>query len=229
MERVTLIIIAMNEELNALLSSLDNYEHINNELGDLYLYKKNNINYVITLGKIGKVSTAYFIGKLSMKYQIERIFNIGTSGALTSSINVGDVVVASGVIYNDVDVVGFGYEEGQIPSMPRVYYPDDNYIIFKGINTSDLSFKVVRGLVASGDSFITKNNYDKLPNFVKENALCSEMESGSVAQCATMMGVPFIVIRSISDYVLNDDNGNQMDLNMEQVCENCAKVLLKFL
>ena len=229
MEHISLIIIAMNEELNAVLNEIKDYESVNSELGDLYIYNKNNVKYVITLGKIGKVSTAFFIGKLSMQYRIDRIFNIGTSGALTNTINVGDVVVASGVIYNDVDVTGFGYEEGQIPSMPRVYYPDDTYIIFKGIDTRDLSFKVVRGLVSSGDSFITKNNYDRLPEFVKENAICSEMESGSVAQCATLMNVPFVIIRSISDYVLSEDNGKQMDINMDQVCENCAKVLVKYL
>ncbi len=229
MEHVSLIIIAMDEELNALLEALDSYEIIDDDICKRYLYKKNNINYLITLGKIGKVSTAYFIGKISSYYKIDRIINIGTSGALQSSLNIGDVVIASNIIYNDVDVTGFNYKLGQVPSMPYMYAPDEKYISSKITNLNDLSFSIHRGLIASGDSFITKDNYDKLPEFIKENALCSEMESGSVAQCARIINIPFIIIRSISDYVLSNNNSKQMDINIEQVCKNCAEVLIRML
>lgn len=229
MNKISLIIIAMDEELNAVLNELDSYDIINNELGTLYSFNKNDVNYIMTLGKIGKVSTAFFIGKLSMQYNIERIFNIGTSGALTDKIDIGDVVVASRVVYHDVDVLGFGYEEGQIPSCPKVFASDEEYIASKHFDASQHSFKIVRGLIASGDKFVTKNNYDLLSVFAKENAVCAEMESGAVAQCAYLLNVPFVVIRSISDYVLDYDNGKKMDSNMTTVCSNCAKVLLKYI
>lgn len=229
MEHVSLIIIAMDEELNALLDALDFYEIIDDDICKRYLYKKNNINYLITLGKIGKVSTAFLIGKISSYYNIDRIINIGTSGALQCSLNIGDVVIASNIIYSDVDVTGFNYKLGQVPSMPYMYTPDEEYISSKVDNLNNLSFSIHRGLISSSDSFVTKNNYDKLPEFIKENALCAEMESGSVAQCATIINVPFIIIRSISDYVLSNNNSKQMDINMDQVCKNCAEVLIRML
>lgn len=229
MERVSLIIIAMEEELLGLLNELNEYEEIDSEVGKLYTFNKSGVKYIVSLGKIGKVATAFHIGRLSKLYNIERIFNIGTSGALVDSINVGDVVVASSVIYSDVDLKEFNYELLQMAQAPLYFMPDDNYIIFKQIDTSDLDFKVVRGLIASGDSFISKNNYDKLPSLVKERALCIEMESASVAHCCYLLNIPFIIIRSISDYVLDVDNGKKMDMSLERVSRNCAKVLLKYL
>ena len=112
---------------------------------------------------------------------------------------------------------------------PLYFAPDDNYIIFKQIDTSDLDFKVVRGLIASGDSFVSKNNYARLPELVKDRALCIEMESAAVAHCCYLLNIPFVIIRSISDYVLDVDNGKKMDMSMDRVCTNCAKVLLKYL
>ena len=229
MDRITLIIVAMEEELQGVLNELKDYEVIESEIGKLYSFSKSGVNYILTLGKIGKVATAFHIGKLSERYRIERIFNVGTSGALTDSINVGDVVVASSVIYSDVDLKEFNYELCQMAQAPLYFAPDDNYIIFKQIDTSDLDFKVVRGLIASGDSFVSKNNYDRLPELVKDRALCIEMESAAVAHCCYLLNIPFVIIRSISDYVLDVDNGKKMDMSMDRVCTNCAKVLLKYL
>ena len=126
MDRITLIIVAMEEELQGVLNELKDYEVIESEIGNLYSFSKSGVNYILTLGKIGKVATAFHIGKLSERYKIERIFNVGTSGALTDSINVGDVVVASSVIYSDVDLKEFNYELCQMAQATLYFAPDDN-------------------------------------------------------------------------------------------------------
>ena len=63
MDRITLIIVAMEEELQGVLNELKDYEVIESEIGKLYSFSKSGVNYILTLGKIGKVATAFYIGK----------------------------------------------------------------------------------------------------------------------------------------------------------------------
>ena len=52
MDRITLIIVAMEEELQGVLNELKDYEVIESEIGKLYSFSKSGVNYILTLGKI---------------------------------------------------------------------------------------------------------------------------------------------------------------------------------
>ena len=226
MKKISLIIVAMDEELNAFLSGLDfPYSKIDilNEKG--YYFEKYNKEYIVIKGKIGKSSTSLYLGRLSMIYDIERIFNLGTSGGVSNALKVGDVVVASEVLYHDVDVEAFGYPYGQVPGFPFTYPCDPSYLN-KELIFDD--FKVYQGRISSGDSFITKKNIDNYP-IKKFNSLAVEMEAAAVGQSAYQLNVPFVVIRSISDITTADENEKESTFNIEACSDHCAKVLLKLL
>ena len=59
--------------------------------------------------------------------------------------------------------------------------------------------EVVNGLVITGDQVISQGSKKKLKAQLPE-ALCVEMEGASVGQVCYEYGVPFAVIRTISDY-----------------------------
>lgn len=223
---INLIILAMEEELNGVLSQLTNVKTIDDKYAKLYEFKINDEKYIMTLGKIGKVSTALFIGYLSAKYSIKRIFNVGTSGALNNDLHIGDVVVADEIMYHDVDVTGFNYKMGQVPKCPLKFNADKEYIASKKIKAENYSFKVHKGLIISGDTFINKTNYKKINSEILKDALCCEMESGSVAQCCYHLQIPFVIIRSISDVVTKENNDKTFDDNLNEVAINSGKVLL---
>lgn len=59
--------------------------------------------------------------------------------------------------------------------------------------------RVHRGLVATGDQFISGAAAKAAIRRAFPAAMAAEMEGGAVAQAASMSGVPFAVVRAISD------------------------------
>lgn len=225
-EEINLIIIAMDEELACLLDALDTYQEVKviNQKG--FLFNRRGEKYLATLGKIGKVNTAFYLGQLAQVYNIKKIFNIGTSGGVSKSLNINDVVIAERVRYIDVDVTGFGYELGQVPHLPVEYLCDLSSINREEIKTNN--YQIHYGLIVSSDSFITKNNYNNFPIDIY-HPLSTEMESGAVMQCAEQLKIPALVIRSISDLVFREENEKDFDNNIKTACHNCVEVLLKII
>ena len=82
------------------------------------------------------------------------------------------------------------------------------------------------GRVASGDQFVCDGDVKRI---IVENtgALCTEMEGTAVAHAAWRNGVPFVVIRAISDKA---DNSAEMDFpTFEAVAaKHCASVIMIF-
>ncbi len=224
---INLIIVAMQEELDGILSQIKEYEIEKNKYTTLYKFKIKEETYYLTLGKIGKVASAFFIGYLASIYNIKRIFNVGTSGSLKDNVKIGDVIIADKISYYDVDVTSFNYELNQVPSCPKFFVPDKNYLLNKIENKYD--FKIHQGLIVSGDTFINKKNVNNIEKSLLKEALCSEMESASVAQCAYILDIPFIIIRSISDVVTEDENALKHDINLQEVSLHAGRVLLDIL
>ena len=222
----SLIIAAMDVEFDALKNQLKEYREINVDDDTLIEFELNNEMYLLGLGKIGKVSTAFFLGRLFTTFKIKRVFNIGTSGAIDSKLKISDVIIADRVGYYDVDVTPFNYKEGQVPGMPEYFIPDLEYINSKKI---DPKYNVVKGLILSGDSFVTKELYNRSTLKNREGVSACEMESGAVAQCCYIAKVPFVIVRSISDIVTRKDNHITIDENAEVSSTNSALVLLELL
>lgn len=218
---VELIILAMDEEFSHLKKRLGDQvrtETLNGET--IYFFERGETQYVALRGRVGKVATAFHIGKLSEIYTIRRIFNLGTSGGYSKELSIGDVVVADGIIYHDVDACGFGYAKGQVPGFPCEYFCEQCKL---PSDTKD--YKILRGRVASGDSFITNKNRTRFP-LDEMNPLCVEMEAGAVAQCAYLLNIPFVVIRSISDIIYESSNAEDSESNLDLASEHCIDVLL---
>ena len=224
-KKINLILIAMQEELNVLLTMLPPFKKVDTDLGELIFFNIKEEEYLLMLGRIGKVSTALILGRLYERYEIKRIFNMGTAGSLIKSINIGDIVIASEVIYHDVDVVGFNYDYGQVPGNPQIFIPDEEYISSHLKGSYD-SFKIHKGRVISGDSFLTKDNINRIPSFILEKAICGEMEAGAISQVGYNLNIPVIIIRTISDYIYAPSNGIDMDKNLKRACINGSRVLL---
>jgi adenosylhomocysteine nucleosidase len=81
------------------------------------------------------------------------------------------------------------------------------------------------GRVASGDLFVAeKCAKDRI--IERTNAICTEMEGAAIAQTAYRNGVPFVIIRAISDKA---DNSAEMDYpTFERIAAHrCAAVTMK--
>ena len=185
----------------------------------------NNRHIVLVESGIGKVNAAMITTILLHHYNASLVINTGVAGSLSESVNVTDIVVSTHVLHHDVDAVNFNYELGQVPGMPLSYMsPED--LVKKTIDTIEkhLDVDAASGLIVSGDSFIgdAGSKSKIMSNF--STALAVDMESAPIAQVCHQFGVPFIIIRSISDNA-NDHAEMKYDEFLEIACINSSNVV----
>ena len=109
-----------------------------------------------------------------------------------------------------MDAVGFGYPLGQIPQMEVFSFEADKELADeaeKACNECNPDIHVFRGRIVSGDQFISdQETKDRIRN--NFGGYCTEMEGAAIAQAAYLNGIPFIIVRAISDKA---DNSAEMD------------------
>ena len=80
--------------------------------------------------------------------------------------------------------------------------------------------------MVSGDQFISD---DKVKEYLisEFHGDCAEMEGASIAQAAMLNGIPFVVVRAISDKA---DGSAEMDYPTfeDQAAAHCAKMVSEF-
>ena len=142
---------------------------------------------------IGKVSAARCTQVLIDRFAPGAVINTGIAGGLASGLAVGDIVVADGLVQHDFDAAPIGFVRGCVcmgdPGAPTVFAPDAvlSALLAQTAGNAIGAQRVHRGLVATGD------------RRAFPAAMAAEMEGGAVAQAASMSGVPFAVVRAISD------------------------------
>ena len=150
---------------------------------------------------IGKVNAGLCVQILCDLYDVTHLINTGVAGSLDEEINVGDVVVSIDAMYHDMDVTGLGYVPGQVPQMDVLSFAADPMLreaAVKACREAAPEICVFEGRVVSGYQFICdrakKNEIKKI-----FGGLCTEMEGAAIAQAAYVNGVPFVIVRAISD------------------------------
>jgi len=156
---------------------------------------------------IGKVNAGIGCALLIDKYHPELIINSGSAGGVGAGLSFGDAVISQGLIHHDADVTAFNYEPGQLPGMPAVFPVPEELIKLaelavdqlKAENILPAGFNHVRGIIGSGDVFMSdpRRIAEVSAKFPQMRAV--EMESAAVAQACWLFGVPCLVIRALSD------------------------------
>ena len=173
---------------------------------------------------VGKVNAAICAQILCSCYGVTHLVNTGIAGSLCAELDIGDLVVSRDAMYHDFDCGGFGYPIGKVPGMDTVAFPGNEamitlaYAAAEAVNPGHTRI----GRVASGDQFICdKQVKDRI--IANTQALCTEMEGAAIAQTAYRNGVPFVILRAISDKA---DNSAEMDYpTFETIAAHrCAQV-----
>lgn len=198
---------AMAEEVDRLLASLAQAEPMPAGPFRALRGELEGVPVVVAQCGIGKVN-AGALTQFVVSQGARSVVFTGVAGALDPSLRVGDVVVGVDAVQHDVDVTGLGYAPGEVPGSGSVFGCDQRLVELAMAAAADLEgVRVVRGRVASGDVFVAD---PVLGARVRETfqASCAEMEGAACAQVCAAWGVPFVVVRSISDTA---DHGAQVD------------------
>ena len=151
---------------------------------------------------IGKVNAAMSTQIMIDLYQPDVIINSGIAGSLSGDIRIGDIVVSDDCVQHDMDGTEMGDPLGQVQfnDEKRTYFPADKATADKlcaACETID-GIKVFRGRIASGDVFIAaKDRRQRVADTF--HGLACEMEGAAVGTVCYRNGVPFAILRSISD------------------------------
>ena len=159
---------------------------------------------------MGKVSAARaatrLISEANNKNPIDLLLLLVLRGA-DKNLEQWDIVVAKAVIQHDMDASPI-FDKFIIPSIKQKYlyslpkYSNWAYsLLEKSINSGDLSNfrKVSRGIIATGDQFISSKLLISKLAVEIPGLSAVEMEGASVAQVAYQEGVPWVIVRVISD------------------------------
>jgi adenosylhomocysteine nucleosidase len=194
---------AMPEEIVALVSALnERSESLAGGFG-IHAGELEGKPVLVVRCGIGKVNAAAVAQLLVLRQPRALIFT-GVAGAVDPGLQVGDIVVASDALQHDVDVTALGYEPGLVPGEPLSWSSDPHLVELAVSSAAELTdVRVVTGRVVSGDQFVADRRR-KASLQKRFGASCVEMEGAAVAQVCSRAGVPFVIIRSISDSADHD-------------------------
>ena len=173
---------------------------------------------------VGKVNAAMCAQVLCSVYGVSHIVNTGIAGSLSAQLDIGDLVVSRDAMYHDFDCVHFGYEMGRVPGMDVTAFTADEKLMelaYASAETVNPGHSKI-GRIASGDLFVAAKAA-KEAIIEKTSAQCTEMEGAAIAHTAYRNGVPFVIIRAISDKA---DDSAEMDYpTFERIAAHrCAQV-----
>ena len=194
------IIGAMQQEVAILKDALEQRQEISQGGCTYYSGKLHGVEVILLQSGIGKVSAAIGTALLLNQYQPDIVINTGSAGGFDPSLTMGDVVISSEVRHHDADVTAFGYEIGQMAGQPAAFIADEKLMSVAEQALQTMHNKhAVRGLICTGDAFVCS---EEKQNFIRQHfptAVAVEMEAAAIAQTCHQFGVPFVVVRAISD------------------------------
>lgn len=213
------LISALHQEQAGLIETMQGTQTVNRGMRDYVTGNLWGIDTVCVLSRLGKVAAAATAATLIERFGVSHIVFTGVAGAAESQIQVGDIVVADALVQHDIDATPL-FPRFEVPLLGQSHFASDKYLsdrltqaagdfvahdLHKMVPSHDLDEfrlsvpRVYRGLIASGDEFIDSRVRLGDLKAAFPALLAVEMEGAAVAQVCFEFGVPFSVIRTISD------------------------------
>jgi adenosylhomocysteine nucleosidase len=221
------IVSAMREELSALLGLMPDDAPVMRANRDFRVGHLDGHELVVVLSGIGKVAAATTATLLAAEFDVRCAIFTGTAGGLHPSARVGDIVVADTLLQHDMDASPL-FPRHEVPLYGLARFPTDAALSTTladaaGVVLATIGhdgegpaldgrldagllqrFGVVhpvvhRGLVVSGDRFVSTAAENAELRARLPEALAVEMEGAALAQVCHDMRLPFAVVRTVSD------------------------------
>ena len=176
---------------------------------------------------MGKVNAAVVTTLLAERFRCRAVVLSGVAGGLDPALHVGDVVVADRVIQHDAGLVEgdtlHRYQAGHVSFInptDALGYSIDPELLGKirarldgvalpalpaAAGGRDRPPRIAYGTVLTGDQYVhCEATRRRLARDL--NGLAVEMEGGAVAQVSETFGIPWVVVRALSDLAGHDSS-----------------------
>jgi len=189
---------AMPEEIAPILEKLESYKTTQYAGNKYYEASYKGADLVIAYSKIGKVFSTLTATTMIEHFGAQKLLFSGVAGAISPSLKVGDLIVATKLSQHDLDITAFGHTFGFVPEGAVFVEADKSLIAMSKEVARNMGKVVQEGVIATGDQFVANEERKNwIGNTFKADAL--EMEGASVAVVCDALDVPFFVLRAISD------------------------------
>lgn len=215
------IIVAMSKELNLLLPLMDKAVKVEHDSITFHCGTIGKHRVFAMQCGIGKVNAAIGTQTMINVFAPELIINTGVAGGTGAGAGVMDVVIGKRIAYHDV-WCGPGTIWGQASGCPR-FFTSQPQLVDMPLFDEDPTVK--RGLIASGDIFVSKPEEVQRFKELYPEVMAVDMESAAIAQVCHMRNVPFFCMRVISDTPGSDDNISQYENFWEKAPEHTFALL----
>lgn len=212
------LVSAMHEELAALLAAMPDEQPVRAAGREFWVGHLGGQRVVAVLSRIGKVAAATTATVLLERFGASAVVFTGVAGGLGEGVAVGDVVVATELLQHDLDASPI-FPRYEVPLYGRARFAADGALAdalaaaareaLRDMPTlvgpeavADfglLAPSVHRGLIVSGDRFVATAAESAALRAALPDALAVEMEGAAMAQVCHDYGVPFAMVRAISD------------------------------
>jgi adenosylhomocysteine nucleosidase len=213
------IISALHEEQEGIVEAMSGSQKTVHGMRDYWSGRLNDTDTVCVLSRIGKVAAAMTAVTLVERFNITHLVFTGVAGAGNPGINVGDIVIAESLVQYDMDASPL-FPRFEVPLTGVSHFPSDSRLsavlaraaqefvdqdFESAIDVAErhefglVAPRVHRGLIGSGDEFISDRTRLGALSQALPGLLAVEMEGAAVAQVCFELGVPFAVVRTISD------------------------------
>jgi adenosylhomocysteine nucleosidase len=169
---------------------------------------------VVTLARVGKVAAAASASALIHVFGVTAMVFTGVAGGVGAGVRVGDIVVADALLQHDMDASPL-FPRYEVPLLERSHFPA-HAPLADALEAACVRFvseeayalaerfafdapRVHRGLIVSGDRFVSSASEVRALASALPEAMAVEMEGAAMAQVCFEHGVPCAIVRTISD------------------------------
>lgn len=215
------IICAMQIEADGIIALCDNTESFEKYGMTFTTGTLHGKDIVVVVCGIGKVNAAMCAAVLVNDFKPDVVINSGVAGAVSPLVSIGDIVVGTKAVEHDMNTTPLGDRQGEVsfPDGKRMFFECDKDVarLLEEVCADLDDTKTVRGIIASGDIFISDRS-QRLRLNDRFGAIACEMEGAAIGHVCWCCGVPFAILRAISDDI---DENKGMDF--VKFCSLAAK------
>ena len=172
------------------------YNTVRNMLGYTGTYKNKQIS--VQSSGMGIPSMGIYSWELYKDYDVDMIIRVGSAGAISDSLSMGDVAAGMGLCTDSAFVSQY--------NLPGTFVPCADFGLLKQaeeiLESREIPHKI--GTILSSDLFYTDEK-DAVAKWKKMNVLCVEMESLSLYCNAVRLGKKALTLLTISDLPLKGE------------------------
>jgi adenosylhomocysteine nucleosidase len=198
------IISALTEEQSGLIEAMESPQKLVHGMREYTSGQLWEMEVVVVVSRIGKVAAAMTATTLVEKFGVTHILFTGVAGSADPAVSVGDVVIADALVQHDMDASPL-FPRFEVPLTGLAHLPSDLALSNRLADAASRFLEALsgptlhRGLIGSGDLFIHDGKRLAALAEALPGLLAVEMEGAAVAQVCFELGVPFAVMRTISD------------------------------